>query len=110
MTLKEIKERFNLRVYACENELKKEVKGGYASDLLSDVMGHASEGELWITLQTHKNVIGVASLKDLSGIVLVKGFTPDKETVDLAISENIPLLGTDSEAFEFCGMLYNAIK
>ena len=110
MTLKEIKEQLNLKVYSGENLLERAVTGGYASDLLSDVMGHASEGEVWITLQTHKNVIGVASLKDLSAIILVKGFTPDKDTLDMAENESIPVLGTDMETFEFCGILYGMIK
>lgn len=110
MKLREIKESLNLKVYLGEELLDREVTGGYASDLLSDVMGHASEGEIWITLQTHKNVVGVASLKDLSAIILVKGFTPDKDTLELAGNESIPVLGTDMETFEFCGKLYNLLK
>lgn len=110
MKLREIKESLNLKVYLGEDLLDREVTGGYASDLLSDVMGHASEGELWITLQTHKNVVGVASLKDLSAIILVKGFTPEKDTLELAENESIPVLGTDMQTFEFCGVLYNLLK
>ena len=110
MTLREIKESLNLKVFSGENLLEIEVTGGYASDLLSDVMGYASEGEIWITLQTHKNVVGVASLKDLSAIILVKGFTPDQDTLVMSENENIPVLGTDMETFEFCGVLYNLLK
>ena len=100
MKLREIKESLNLKVYLGEDLLDREVTGGYASDLLSDVMGHASEGELWITLQTHKNVVGVASLKDLSAIILVKGFTPEKDTLELAENESIPVLGTDMQTLD----------
>lgn len=110
MKLKEIKDRLNLKCYSGESELDKEVTGGYTSDLLSDVMGHANEGHLWITLQTHKNVIGVASLKDLAGIILVKGFTPDADTVTLSKNEGIPILGTDMEAFELSGKLYSLLN
>lgn len=110
MKLKEIAEKLNLTIYSCESELDKEVTGGYSSDLLSDVMGHSKEGQVWITLQTHKNIMGVASLKDLTGIILVKGFTPNEDTVLLSKSEGIPILGTDMEAFELCGRLYNLIK
>ncbi|MFA6770122.1 MAG: DRTGG domain-containing protein [Bacteroidales bacterium] len=110
MKLKEISEKLDLKLFSCEEELGKEVTGGYASDLLSDVMGHSKEGQLWITLQTHKNVMGVASLKDLAGIILVKGFTPDAETIALSQSEGIPILGTDMEAFELCGRLYNLLN
>ncbi len=110
MKVGEIAEKLNLKVFSCEDALDNEVKGGYTSDLLSDVMGHSKEGQVWITLQTHKNVIGVASLRDLSAIILVKGFKPDQDTVNLSVSENIPILGSEKEAFELSGELYNLLK
>ena len=109
MKLSEVVEKLNLKVFSCEEELNKEITGGYASDLLSDVMGYAKEGQIWITLQTHKNTMGVASLKDLSAVILVKGFTPDADTLELSKAEGIPLLGSDMEAFELCGKLYSMI-
>lgn len=110
MKLNEIVEKLDLVVYTCSDKLEKEITGGYCSDLLSDVMGHANEGELWITLQTHKNIMGVASLKDLSAIVLVKNFAPDQETINLSEEEGIPILGTEDQAFEFCGKLYAMLR
>src|SRR3989339_1761422 len=110
MKVKDIAQKMNLKVYSCEDALDNIVTGGYSSDLLSDVMGHSKEGQLWITLQTHKNIIGVASLRDLSAIILVKGFTPDFETIKLSESENIPILGSDLDAFELCGELYQLLK
>jgi len=109
MKVREIAEKLNLKIYSCEGALDNEVSGGYTSDLLSDVMGHSKEGQVWITLQTHKNIIGVASLRDLSAIILVKGFKPDEDTVKLSESENIPLLGSDMEAFELSGELYKLV-
>lgn len=109
MKVRDIADKLNLKVYSCEDALDNEVKGGYTSDLLSDVMGHSKEGQVWITLQTHKNIIGVASLRDLSAIILVKGFKPDEDTVKLSVSENIPLLGTEMEAFEISGELYKLV-
>lgn len=109
MKVRDIADKLNLKVYSCEDALDNEVKGGYTSDLLSDVMGHSKEGQIWITLQTHKNIIGVASLRDLSAIILVKGFKPDEDTVKLSVSENIPLLGTEMEAFEISGELYKLV-
>ena len=63
------------------------ITGGYTSDLLSDVMGHADEGQIWITLQTHRNIMAVASLKDLAAIVVVKGFVPDEGTIQQSNDE-----------------------
>ena len=49
MTVKDIIEKLNLE---CLNEanLDTEVTGAYASDLLSDVMGNARSGQVWITM------------------------------------------------------------
>ena len=66
MTVKDLIEKMNLTVFCGEQNLDREIKGGYVSDLLSDVMGFAQEGNVWVTLQTHKNVIAIASLKELA--------------------------------------------
>lgn len=110
MTVKQLAEKLGLKVFTPGVDLDREIKGGYASDLLSDVMGHAKEGQVWVTLQTHKNVTGIASLKDLAAIVIVKGFTPDEDTIATAESEDIPVLGTDMQTFEFAGQLYEMLK
>lgn len=83
-----------------------EVTGGYASDLLSNVMGQASEGNVWVTMQGHKNIVAVASLAGLSAIVLAGGVKPDRDALEKATEENIPLLVTDIPVFEFVGRLY----
>ena len=98
-----------LKVFTEGVSLETEVKGGYASDLLSDVMGHAEASFIWVTLQTHKNIMAVASLKELSAIILVKGFEPDADTLQLALQEGIPILGTQSETFDTCGKLYSLL-
>ena len=65
MTVQDIVSQLNLTVCSGQEGLQREVKGGYTSDLLSDVMGHAQEGDVWVTLQTHKNVMAIASLKEI---------------------------------------------
>lgn len=106
MKVFELVEKYNLKVFAGRESLNKEITGGYASDLLSDVMGNASENEVWITLQTHQNVIAIASLMDLAAVILVKGLEPDKDTLAHSEEEGIPLLGTGYTTFEMAGRLY----
>ena len=106
MTVKDIIEKMNLKVYSGENNLGNEIKGGYVSDLLSDVMGFAQEGHAWVTLQTHKNVIAIASLKELACVILVKGNEPDDDMLEQAREEEIPVLGTTEQTFEVAGQLY----
>ena len=99
----------NLKVISGGKGLNRDFKGGYASDLLSDVMGNAEEGNIWITLQTHKNIVAVALLKELSAVILVKGNLPDAETIRKSNEENIPILGTDDSMFRICGRIYELI-
>ncbi|HWR71782.1 MAG TPA: serine kinase, partial [Nitrospirota bacterium] len=82
--------------------------GGYASDLLSDVLAHAGEGSVWVTLHIHQNIVAVASHKDLAGIVLVQGRQPEKDTIAKAEEEGIPVLVSQLPAFELIGRLYQA--
>lgn len=109
MQVKDIINILNLKIFGGEQGLDREITGGYTSDLLSDVMGHADSGKVWITLQTHKNVIAIASLKELAAVVLIKGNAPDADMLAQAMDEGIPVLGTEEEAFETTGKLYNLI-
>lgn len=110
MKVIELVENLKLTVLSGENGLGNEITGGYSSDLLSDVMGHAKEGQVWITLQTHKNVMAIASLKDLAAVILVKGLEPEQDMATQSNVENIPVLGTALEAFEINGKLYELLK
>ena len=106
MKLSELVKKVGLKVEAAQEELDREVKGGYVSDLLSDVMAHSREGDIWVTVQVHPNIIAVASLKDLAGIVIIQGKKPEEGTVEKAKQEGIPLLVSDLQAFEIVGRLY----
>ena len=68
MKVEEIVKALDLKVFSGEKGLSNEINNGYVSDLLSDVMGSAEAGSTWITLQTHKNVMAIASLKELSAM------------------------------------------
>ena len=110
MIVQELVEKMNLTVFCGQENLDREIKGGYTSDLLSDVMGFAREGQVWITLQTHKNVLAIASLKELAAILLVKGNKPEEDMLEQAIDEGIPVLGTDAQTFETTGKVYQLIN
>ena len=87
--------------------LDREVTGGYASDLLSDVLANSEEGNLWITLQIHQNIVGVASMKDLAGIILVNNREPEPDTLKKAELEKLPIMVTEMPTFELVGKLYS---
>ena len=110
MKLKHIVEKLQLKILTGQENLDVEVSGGYTSDLLSDVIANCKEGNLWITLQTHQNIIAVAKLKDLAGIIIVNNREPDEETLAKAKEENVPLLCSEEMAFEISGKLYELIS
>ena len=68
MKINELITALNLTLIGGADGINKEITGGYTSDLLSDVMGNINDGNIWITLQTHKNVMAIASLRDVSGV------------------------------------------
>ncbi len=110
MKIAELIDSLGLKVYSGSGGLQNVITGAYVSDLLSDVVGNAEKGNVWITLQTHKNVLAVASLKDLAAVILVKGLTPGSDTLQKSEEENIPLLGTDDDTFDISGRLYEILK
>lgn len=110
MKISEIISALNLKVISGDKGLKNEVTGGYVSDLLSDVMGNAREGNVWVTLQTHQNVIAVSALKDLAAIIIVKGLLPDNDTIEKSNIENIPVLSTELDTFNITGRLFELLN
>ena len=105
-TIKEIAGILEFRIIGGEEGLERKVNGAYSADLLSDVMGRAQEGQIWITMQAHKNVMAIASLRELSAVILVNGNRPDPDMLAQANEEGIPVLGTPNGAFETAGQLY----
>ena len=110
MKVSELVEKLGLTVHSGQSGLDREINGGYVSDLLSDVMGNASEGMVWITLQVHQNVMAIASLKDLAAVILVNNLDPQENTIAHSNNENIPLLGTNLPAFEIAGKMYQLLN
>ena len=106
MKLIDLVEGLGLTVEVAGDTLDVEVTGGYASDLISDVLAHAVAGDVWITLQTHQNIVAVASLKELAGIVLVGGREPQEDTLLKAAQEGVPILVSEMTTFELVGRLY----
>ncbi len=86
--------------------MERPVKGCYISDLLSDVMAKANEGDLWITLQTHTNIVAVSIIKGISAIVLTNGRRPEEETAKRAEKEGMPILVYPGSTFEAAGKVY----
>jgi predicted transcriptional regulator len=106
MTLGEVVKALNLEVRTAAEEMDREVKGGYVSDLLSDVIAGAVEGDIWVTLQLHQNIVAVAFLNNLAGIVIVGGREPDQQTLKKAEEQGVPIMISPSPTYEVAGNLW----
>ena len=80
----------------------------YISDLLSDVLAHAEPGMLWVTIQTHRNVVSVAATKDITAVLFTCGRKPAPEIIAEAEQEGISLLTTSLTTYEAAGKLWKA--
>jgi hypothetical protein len=106
MKLKTLVEKVKIKVVSGSGSLDAEVTGGYASDLMSDVMANSKEGELWVTLQIHQNIVAVAKLKELSGIIIVNNRSIEADTLKKAEEVGLPVMVTELPAFKIVGKLY----
>jgi len=108
--LKDLVERLGLEVWTHGERGDLEVAGGYASDLLSDVLANSQPAEVWVTMQAHPNIVGVAAIKDLTAIILVNGRRYQEETIKKAQEQGIVLTSTSLSTFEVVGRLYKMLK
>ena len=106
MKLKELAEQLGWELKTQNVPVEAEVRTGYASDLLSDVLANSIEGDLWVTRQTHLNIVAIAVMRDLSGILLVNGAQPEPDTVEKAAEKMVPIFRTPLPTFEIVGRLY----
>lgn len=105
MTLREIADELALKVSTAPDKLDAEVTGGYASDLLSRVIAKAQRANIWVTLQAHPNIVAVAVLLDLAGIVVTEGRGLEPDTVKKANEKGVPILTTPHSTFTIAGKL-----
>ncbi|VBB45813.1 conserved hypothetical protein [uncultured Paludibacter sp.] len=110
ITLKQLIDDLQFKCLTQQNKLGMEVNSAYVSDLLSDVMGKAQPDMLWITSQVHKNIVAVASLKELSAIVVVNERQVEDEVIEHANEEGVTIIISGKPMFETAGLVYNYLK
>lgn len=86
-------------------EPDREIKGVYIGDLLSWVMGRAEEGNAWITIMSNTNVAAVATLADVSCVIMAEGVMPDEGVAATAEAKGINILSSDKSAYDVAKML-----
>ena len=107
MKVKDILQLNQLRMINKNGSLNNEISGIFTCDLLSHVMGHAKEGNAFITVLNNINVLGVASLLDLSCVIFTHGTEVNEDIIKKADELEIPLLMTEQTTYEITIDLYN---
>jgi len=109
LTVGAIAEKLGLNIVV-KGDISQIVSGCYISDLLSDVMAHSNEHNLWITLQTHPNTVAVAVVKGISALLLTNGRNPEPGTIRKAEAEKVTIMVSPEPTFELAGRLYQIMK
>lgn len=100
MKVSELIKKLNLDLLTDSGFEDREVSGCYIGDLLSHVMGKATEGDAWITIMNNINIVAVASLTEAACIILAEGISADETIIKKADGEGIVILKSDLTAYE----------
>jgi serine kinase of HPr protein (carbohydrate metabolism regulator) len=68
-------------------------------------MGRATEDDAWITIMSNSNIIAVATLADVSCIILAEGVSPDESVINTALAKGVNLLSSTESAYEIAKKL-----
>jgi len=87
-----------------------DVSGAYTSDLLSDVMANAKDGGALVTIQAHKNTVAVATLVNISVIVICNSRPLPDDMLEAAKDEGIAVIRTKENQFTVSGKLWEMLR
>lgn len=100
MIAKELMDILPIQLETSSDQLNQKITGVYCGDLLSLVMANAKDGNIWITIQNHINVVAVASLVGIAAIIVVEGIPVEQQVIDKAEEEDIVIFTTKNSAYD----------
>ncbi len=98
MTVCELKDTLSLTPVTLPDG-EREAEGVYIGDLLSWVMGRAQADNVWLTIMSNLNIVAVATLSDVSCIILCEGVTLEESVQVTAEAKGINILATEETAY-----------
>ncbi|MFW5786765.1 MAG: DRTGG domain-containing protein [Halanaerobiales bacterium] len=105
MTINELLNKIDLDIVV-KSDFSRKIYGGYCGDLLSNVMAKASKGDLWLTIQSHQNVIAVALLTEVAAVIVVENSNIEERAIERARNKNVNIFKTDLSSYELAGRLF----
>ena len=98
MTAREIAEKVSGSLVCGTGD--EEAANVYVGDLLSDVMGHAAEDCVLVTIQNHLNTLAVCTLVGCQVVVLCHDRPAPPDMVEGAQREEVAIIGTSLSQYE----------
>ncbi len=108
MTVAQFASEKGLKVLSLPNP-EREIEGGYIGDLLSWVMSKAESGNAWITIMSNANICAVATLTDVSCIILAESVEIDEGLKALAEGKGINILSSEKSAFDLAALVASVL-
>ncbi len=109
MNVTQAVEKLNLKILV-EGDMEREITDCYIGDLLSWVMGRAGEDSIWLTVMGNINAIAVATLADVSCIVLVENAALDDEAKKKAEIHDVTILQSEENSYNLATKIYELLK
>lgn len=97
MTVQEMARKLGLQEVHLEPD--RPYTGVYCCDLLSLAMASAPQGSVWVTVLGNRNVVAVASLAEVSAVVLAQGGNFDAQALEAA-EGTVTLLRSTEPVYE----------
>ena len=105
MNVTQAVEKLNLKILV-EGDMERDITDCYIGDLLSWVMGRAGEDSIWLTVMGNINAIAVATLADVSCIVLVENATLDDDAKKKAEIHGVTILQSEENSYNLATKIY----
>ncbi len=110
VSVEDLKNELSYQVLVGKDINDKYIKGCYTGDFLSWVMSKAKPKDAWVTVMGNINAIAVATLADISCIILAEDAYLDEDARDKAIQHNIAVLRTHKNSYDTCVEIYKLLK
>lgn len=109
MNVTQAVEKLNLKVLV-EGDMERDITDCYIGDLLSWVMGRAGEDSIWLTVMGNINAVAVATLADVSCIVLVENAALDEDAKKKAEIHGVTILQSEENSYNLATKIYELLK
>lgn len=100
MTVKELMDKQIFHVVNAGEDEERQVTGVFCCDLLSIAMGRAPADGAWVTVMGNVNTIAVATLADVSCVIMAEGAALDEVARARAKEQGVTVLATEEPVFE----------